>query len=290
MRAERYLAVLRKRGVIFVLKDVTLGQFFPGNSLLHRADPRSKLILTVLYIITLFIASNIISFAILLFFSLLMILISNISVRVILKGFKPVIFILMFTFLINVFFTKGETVLFNAGFLTVYAEGLYKAFIMSLRILMLINVTCLLMSYTTSPIMLTDAIEQLFAPLKRIKVPVHEFAMMMTIALRFIPTLIEETDKIMNAQKTRGADFSEGGLIKKAKALIPVLVPLFVSSFRRADELAVAMECRCYRGGEGRTRMTTLHYTRTDLALATMFVVITASVIVANIYLPIMSF
>ena len=161
---------------------------------------------------------------------------------------------------------------------------------MSVRILMLINVTCLLMSYTTSPIMLTDAIEQLFSPLKKIKVPVHEFAMMMTIALRFIPTLIEETDKIMNAQKTRGADFAEGGLIKKAKALIPVLVPLFVSSFRRADELAVAMECRCYRGGEGRTRMTTLHYKGIDLVLALLFVSVSASVIIVNLFFPLLSF
>ena len=219
-----------------------------------------------------------------------MILISQISIKVILKGFKPVLFILLFTFVINMFFTKGDTLLLDIGFVKLYTEGIYKAFIMSARILMLINVTCLLMSYTTSPIMLTDAIEQLFSPLKKIKVPVHEFAMMMTIALRFIPTLIEETDKIMNAQKTRGADFSEGGLIQKAKALIPVLVPLFVSSFRRADDLAVAMECRCYRGGEGRSRMTTLHYSLVDLALALSFIAITASVILINIFFPIMVF
>ncbi len=273
-----------------MLKDITLGQFFPGNSILHRADPRAKLLLTVLYIVTLFVASNIISFAILLLFSIAMILISQISLKVILKGFKPVLFILVFTFLINMFFTKGETILLNIGFVTLYFEGVYKAFIMSVRILMLINVTCLLMSYTTSPIMLTDAIEQLFAPLKKIKIPVHEFAMMMTIALRFIPTLIEETDKIMNAQKTRGADFSEGGLVKRAKALIPVLVPLFVSSFRRADELAIAMECRCYRGGEGRSRMTTLHYSPIDFALSLLFVILLISVIIVNIFFPLLSF
>lgn len=277
-------------GVQTMLKDVTLGQFFPGESPLHRADPRAKLILTVLYIVTLFLASNIISFGILFAFSVSMIILSRISLRVILKAFKPVLFILLFTFVINIFFTKGETAILDLGFATLYLEGIYKAFIMSGRILMLINVTSLLMSYTTSPIMLTDAIEQLFSPLKKIKLPVHEFAMMMTIALRFIPTLIEETDKIMNAQKTRGADFAEGGLIKKAKALIPVLVPLFVSSFRRADELAVAMECRCYRGGQGRTRMTKLRYSSLDLLLGFAFVIITAGVILVNIYLPILSF
>lgn len=268
-----------------MLKDVTLGQFFPGESLLHKADPRAKLILTLIYIITLFLANNIIAFGILFLFSVVMVIVSRISVKVILKGFKPVLFILLFTFLINMFFTKGEILIFDVGFVSLYAEGIYRAFVMSLRILMLINITCLLMSYTTSPIMLTDAIELLLAPLKRIKVPVHEFAMMMTIALRFIPTLIEETDKIMNAQKTRGADFSEGGLVKKARSLIPVLVPLFVSSFRRADELAVAMECRCYRGGEGRTRMTTLHYSARDAILFVSFIILSCAVILSNIYL-----
>ena len=268
-----------------MLKDVTLGQFFPGESLLHKADPRAKLLLTFVYIITLFLANNIVAFGILFLFSVIMIIISRISLKVILKGFKPVLFILLFTFLINMFFTKGDILIFDFGFVSLYGEGIYKAFVMSIRILMLINITCLLMSYTTSPIMLTDAIEQLLAPLKRVKVPVHEFAMMMTIALRFIPTLIEETDKIMNAQKTRGADFSEGGLVKKAKSLIPVLIPLFVSSFRRADELAVAMECRCYRGGEGRTRMTTLHYSLRDAVLCVAFILLSCAVILTNIYL-----
>lgn len=268
-----------------MLKDVTLGQFFPGNSILHKADPRAKLILTVAYIITLFTANNIFSFLILFAFSVFMIILSEINLRVILKGFKPILFILVFTFLINMFFTKGDVLIFKFYAISLYAEGVYNAFIMSLRILMLINITCLLMSYTTSPIMLTDAIEQLFSPLKRFKVPVHEFAMMMTIALRFIPTLIEETEKIMNAQKTRGADFTEGGLMQKARALIPVLVPLFVSSFRRADELAVAMECRCYRGGEGRTRMTTLKYSTSDAILFVMFIILFVLVILSNIIL-----
>ncbi len=268
-----------------MLKDVTLGQFFPGNSLLHKADPRAKLILTVVYIIVLFTANNIVAFGVLFAFSVLMIMLSRISLKVIVGGFKPVLFILLFTFLINMFFTKGEIVIFDLGFTALYAEGIYKAFVMSIRILMLINITCLLMSYTTSPIMLTDAIEQLFSPLKKLKVPVHEFAMMMTIALRFIPTLIEETDKIMNAQKVRGADFSEGGIIKKAKALIPILVPLFVSSFRRADDLAIAMECRCYRGGLGRTRMTSLHYSKADLLLAVVFLILILIVILTNTFL-----
>ena len=268
-----------------MLKDVTLGQFFPGDSLLHRADPRAKLILTVAYIITLFIAKNIFSFLILFVFSVFMIILSKISIKVIIKGFKPILFILVFTFLINMFFTKGDVLLFDFYGISLYAEGVYSAFIMSLRILMLINITCLLMSYTTSPIMLTDAIEQLFSPLKRFNVPVHEFAMMMTIALRFIPTLIEETEKIMNAQKTRGADFTEGGLFQKAKALIPVLVPLFVSSFRRADDLAIAMECRCYRGGEGRSRMTILKYSKNDAILFALFFMLFVFVILSNAFL-----
>ncbi len=269
-----------------MLRDVTLGQFFPGDSPLHRADPRAKLLVTILYIVTLFVAGNIISFALLMLFSVAMILISRISVKVIIKGFRPVLFILLFTFVINMFFTKGQHLLFEFYFVSLYAEGIYSAFIMSARILMLINITCLLMSYTTSPIMLTDAIEQLLSPLKRLKVPVHEFAMMMTIALRFIPTLIEETDKIMNAQKTRGADFSEGGLLKKAKSLIPVLIPLFVSSFRRADDLAVAMECRCYRGGQGRTRMNVLRYSALDALLFLTFILIFIAVLFINRYLP----
>ena len=268
-----------------MLKDVTLGQFFPGDSLLHKADPRTKLILTVAYIITLFCANNAFSFLILFAFSVFLVLISKISIRVILKGFKPIIFILIFTFLINMFFTKGDMLVFSFYMISLYAEGIYNAFVMSLRILMLINVTCMFMSYTTSPIMLTDAIEQLFSPLKKVNVPVHEFAMMMTIALRFIPTLIEETEKIMNAQKTRGADFSEGGLLQKAKSLIPVLVPLFVSSFRRADDLAVAMECRCYRGGEGRSRMTTLKYSRYDGILFALFVILIVAVFLSNLFL-----
>ncbi len=267
-----------------MLKDITLGQFFPGESLLHRADPRSKLILSVLYIVMLFIAGNIISFLLSLAFCILLVFFSKIPLKTILKGLKPVLFVLFFTFFLNLFFTKGERPIFELYFIKLYAEGLYRALIMALRIVLLILSTSLLMSYTTSPIMLTDAIEQLFSPLKKIKVPVHEFAMMMTIALRFIPTLIEETDKIMTAQKARGADFEEGGLTKKAKALVPILIPLFVSSFRRADELAVAMECRCYRGGEGRTRMNRLTYGKSDLLLLLIFVAFVVFLVLSNIF------
>ncbi len=289
MRADTSYVVLSKREVSVMLRDVTLGQFFPGNSILHNADPRAKLLLTLVYIIILFVAGNLASFAVLFLFSLFLIFISEISPKIILKGLKPILFILLFTFIINMFFTGGEHLVFELYFISLYAEGLYKAFIMSLRIIMLITVTSLLMSYTTSPIMLTDAIEQLLAPLKNINLPVHEFALMMTIALRFFPTLFEETDKIMNAQKTRGADFTEGGLIQKAKALVPVLVPLFVSSFRRADELAIAMECRCYRGGEGRTRMTSLHYSRKDALLALLFIFLLSGVILCNIFFSFLS-
>ena len=267
-----------------MLKDITLGQFFPGDSLLHKADPRAKLIFTIVFIVMLFISNNALSFLLAFVFTLALIIMSRISPKAILKGLKPVIFIILFTFFINLFFTSGNEAVFEFYALKLYKEGIYKAFVMSLRIILLIASTSLLMSYTTSPIMLTDAIEQLLSPLKVLKIPVHEFAMMMTIAMRFIPTLIEETDKIINAQKTRGADFSEGGLLKKAKALIPVLVPLFVSSFRRADELAVAMECRCYRGGVGRTRMTKLHYGMCDLALLVLFSLFVGGIIALNAY------
>lgn len=254
-----------------MLKDITLGQFFPGESLLHKADPRTKLILTVFYIVLLFTSSNFLSYAFIGIFSLYLIYLSKIPLKIILSSLKPILFVLIFTFILNMFFTGGEDLIYSLGPVKLYSEGIIKAFVMAFRILLLITTTCLFMSYTTSPIKLTDGIEQLFAPLKKIYLPVHEFAMMMTIALRFIPTLIDETDKIMNAQKTRGADFTEGGILKRAKALVPILIPLFVSAFRRADELAIAMECRCYRGGVGRTRMTKLSYTKSDLILYLLF-------------------
>lgn len=247
-----------------MLKDITLGQFFPGKSPIHRMDPRTKLILTVVYIVALFLAENWISYLVMMAFLVSCIKISSIPPKSIVRGMKPLIFILMFTAILNLFYTDGGIVLVRLGSLAITTEGLKRAFFMIWRIMMLISGTFLL-TYTTSPISLTDGLESLLNPLKKIHVPVHELAMMMSIALRFIPTLIEETDKIMNAQKARGADFENGSIIDRAKALVPVLVPLFISAFRRADELATAMECRCYQGGEGRTKMKLLRYSRVDI-------------------------
>ena len=245
------------------LKDITLGQYFPGNTPLHRLDPRTKLLLTVIFIVSLFLEKGLVGYLLLLAALVGMVTLSRIKPKVILQGLKPILFVVIFTGILNLFFTPGTT-LWQWGFLTLTVEGVWASIFMVLRISMLIVCTFLL-TYTTSPIMLTDGLESLMGPLKKIKVPVHELSMMMSIALRFIPTLIEETDKIMSAQKARGADFETGNLLKKAKALIPLLVPLFISAFRRADELAIAMECRCYHGGEGRTRLRQLKYQRLDL-------------------------
>ncbi len=269
------------------MKSITLGQYFAGDSILHRLDPRAKIVIAVLYIVFTFLCKSIFSFALLVASVFFLIAISKIPVKIILGGIKPILYIMIFTVIINIFWTKGDgEPLFAWKFITIYAEGIINAFLMMFRIVSLIIGTGIFLTYTTSPIVLTDAIEQLLDPLKKIKVPVHEFAMMMTIALRFIPTLVEETDKIMNAQKARGADFSRGSLVDKARSLIPVLVPLFISAFRRADELAVAMECRCYRGGEGRTRMTKLVYTSKDLVALVATIAFGASVILINIYAP----
>lgn len=259
------------------LKDITLGQYFPGNSPVHRLDPRTKLIATVLYIVALFLAKSFISYAIMVGLLALSIGISKVPLKSILRGLKPVLFIAIFTAILNLFYTPGIHVLFQVWIFTVTLEGVLNAFFMVVRIMMLIAGTFLL-TYTTSPILLTDGLEALLNPLKKIKVPVHELAMMMSIALRFIPTLIEETDKIMSAQRARGADFESGSLIQRAKALIPLLVPLFISAFRRADELAIAMECRCYHGGEGRTRLRQLKYQGIDFAALALFLVITVLV------------
>ena len=247
-----------------MLKDITLGQYFPGNSLIHRLDPRTKLIMLVVYIVALFMAVSWASYAILAVFLVSCIAVSGVPAKSFVKGMKPLLFILAFTAILNIFFTTGETVLVSFWTITIYLEGIIRAVLMLLRIVMLIAGTFLL-TYTTSPISLTDGLESLLSPLKIIKVPVHELSMMMCIALRFIPTLIEETDKIMCAQKARGADFETGKLMDRIKALIPILVPLFVGAFRRADELATAMECRCYQGGEGRTKMKLLRYKRWDI-------------------------
>ena len=249
------------------LKDITLGQYFPGNSFIHRLDPRTKLLFTVLYIVALFSAKRLPSYLLLMAVLAVCIQISRVRLKTILRGMKPILFIIVLTAILNLFYTPGVPI-WQWKFLKITVEGIWAAIYMVLRISMLITCTFLL-TYTTSPILLTDGLESLLGPLKKIKVPVHELSMMMSIALRFIPTLIEETDKIMSAQKARGADFDTGNLLEKARALVPLLVPLFISAFRRADELAVAMECRCYHGGEGRTRMRQLRYRRSDVLFLT---------------------
>ena len=257
-----------------MLKDITLGQYFPGDTPIHRLDPRTKLILVVLYIIALFQAKAWPSYLLLIALTIICMAISRITPKNIFKGLKPMLFIIAVTALLNLFYTKGTPV--REGWIITW-EGIDHAVKMMLRITLLITGTFLL-TYTTSPMALTDGLEMLLRPLKKLKVPVHEMTLMMSMALRFIPTLIEETDKIMSAQKARGADFETGSLIQRAKALLPILVPLFVSSFRRADELAVAMESRCYHGGEGRTRMNELHYATNDYVALFLGILLLAAV------------
>jgi len=264
------------------LKDITLGQFFPGNSILHRLDPRAKILLVVFYIVALFLAKNVLGYTLAACALVTAILLAKVGFRAVFRGMKPVAFIVLFTAALNLLYTPGEgEPLLAFWVIRIYWEGVRTAFFMVLRILLLISCTFLL-TYTTSPILLTDALESLLGPWKKFHVPVHELAMMMSIALRFIPTLIEETDKIMSAQKARGADFESGGLIQRSKALIPLLVPLFVSALRRADELATAMECRCYHGGEGRTRLRQLHYAGKDYIALTIGAFLIAAVIFLN--------
>jgi len=240
-----------------MLKDITLGQFFPGDTIVHRLDPRFKLVLTIVYITALFLARGLPGYLLMFLVLLTCLFLSKIGLKAVFRGLKPVLIIITLTVVLNIFFIGGETVLFEYRFIVITLEGLQSAAFMASRLVMLIVGTFLL-TYTTSPIALTDGLEQMLGPLKKLRVPVHELAMMMSIALRFIPTLIEETDKIVSAQKARGADFDSGGVIKRAKAVVPLLIPLFISAFRRADELATAMESRCYHGGEGRTRMKVL--------------------------------
>lgn len=250
------------------MKDITLGQYFPGDTVVHRLDPRTKILFTVFYIVALFLAKGYVSYGVMLGVLVLCVALSKIKFKVLLRSMRAVIFIVIITALLNLFYTTGapgEAPLVSWWIFTIYPAGIKAAAFMILRILMLISCTFLL-TYTTSPILITDGLERLLSPLKKIKAPIHELAMMMSIALRFIPTLIEETDKIMSAQKARGANFDTGNLIQKAKALVPLLVPLFISAFRRADELAIAMECRCYHGGEGRTRLRQLKFAAIDYA------------------------
>ena len=253
-----------------MLKDITLGQYFPGDTVVHRLDPRTKLLLVIIYIVGLFNSVGWASYAFVILVTALSMAISKIKPRSALKGLKPLVIIIILTAVLNIFYIDGTPIV--EGWIITW-EGIERAVMMSLRIILLIVGTFML-TYTTSPIALTDGLEIMMGPLKKIKIPVHEMSMMMSMALRFIPTLIEETDKIMSAQKARGADFDSGNLFQRAKALLPILVPLFVSAFRRADELAVAMESRCYHGGEGRTRMKQLKMQGIDawaLVLGAMF-------------------
>ncbi len=261
-----------------MLKDITLGQFFPGSTLLHRLDPRTKLLAVVLYIVALFNATSVLTYGILMVVLGTCICVSKVPAKALTRGLRPVVVIVAFTAVINLFFTGGEPIADVFLLRHISAKGLVTAISMMLRIVMLIMGT-FLVTYTTSPISLTDGLENLLSPLKKVRFPVHEMAMMMSIALRFIPTLIEETDKIMSAQKARGADFETGSLIQRANALVPILVPLFISAFRRADELATAMECRCYNGGEGRTALHVLRYRPVDLAVLGGFAVLAAGMV-----------
>lgn len=265
------------------LRDITLGQYFPGTSLIHRLDPRAKLLVTLCYIVALFTAKGVIAYGILFVLLIGGIFISRIRFSVFRKGLKPILLIVLFTALMNLFFTKGGQTLFSFGFLHITQLGLSQAIYMMLRIIMLLLST-LLLTYTTSPLILTDGLDHLLSPLKKIKVPVHDFTMIMSIALRFIPTLIQETDKIMSAQKARGADFESGNLIRRAKALIPILIPLFISAFRRAEELSIAMDCRCYHDGQNRTRLRQLRFRPVDVLLIPLALLLCAGMVLLRVY------
>ncbi len=264
-----------------MIRDITLGQFYPSKSVIHELDPRTKIILTLAFIIQLFVVRGFLGFAISAVPLILMISLSKVPLRFILRGMKPIFFILIFTFLLNMFMYPGD-IIFKLGFLELTKEGIYKAFFMGIRLMMLIIGSSLL-TFTTTPIKLTDGIEALIHPTKRIGVPTHEIAMMMSIALRFIPTLIDETDKIMKAQQARGADFESGNILQRGKALIPILVPLFVSAFQIAQDLAMAMEARCYRGGEGRTRLHAMVYEKKDYVAFAISAAFFAMVVAENI-------
>ena len=267
-----------------MLKDITLGQFFPGNSAVHRLDPRVKIVLTVAFIVLLFLAQGPVSYALIIAFLAVVIGISRISPKMVLRGLKPILFIVIFTAVLNLFYTPG-TYIFQWHFLHISVEGVKLAIFMVLRLMLLIIATSML-TYTTSPIQLTDGLERLLSPLKKLHAPVHELSMMMSIALRFIPTLFEETGRIIKAQKSRGAEFDEGGLMKRAKAYIPVLIPLFVIIFRRAESLAVAMEARGYNGGAGRTRLKPLRWRTCDSAALAVFFAVSAAIICGERFFP----
>ncbi len=268
-----------------MISDITLGQYFPGYSTIHKLDPRTKILIAVLFIIAVFMANNPFTLFLLLLATISFVIVSRISMRVILRSIKPLVFILIFTALLNIFFTKGDDdLLFKFWIFEIYSRGLIRAAFMFVRVIIFVVSSTVLLTYTTSPISLTDGLESLLSPLKKIKVPVHFFAMMMAISLRFIPILVEETEKIMNAQKSRGADFNNGGLVKRAKSLIPILIPLFASAFTRSEELATAMECRCYRGDKNRTKLVKLQYRARDFMWFFIFVFILSTVIFLRIF------
>lgn len=265
-----------------MIKDITIGQYIPGNSFVHKLDPRTKILISLLFIISLFLIDKFVGYILIVAFIGAVIINSKVPPKFILKGLKPIIFLVILTSILNVFMIKGsaDTLLFKFGFLSIYSQGVKTALFMALRLIFLVVGTSLL-TLTTSPIELTDGIEILLRPIG--KEMAHQLAMMMTIALRFIPTLMDETDKIMKAQKARGADFESGGIIQKAKNLVPLLVPLFISSFRRADELAMAMEARCYRGGSGRTRMKQLEFSKRDFIAWGIFAILFIASIIIRI-------
>ncbi len=267
-----------------MLSDITIGQFFPGNSIIHRLDPRIKLVLLLSFIVFIFITGNYFSLSFIFIFVLSVVMMSGVAFKMYLKSLKAIVYIVLFTSVINLLYGKGEPIA-QLGVLKVTVSGINNAVFVFIRIVSLILISSVL-TYTTSPTQLTDGMERLMSPLKVFKIQVHEIAMMMTIALRFIPTLLDETEKIMNAQKARGASMDSGNVIQRIKAFIPVLVPLLVSSFRRAYELATAMECRCYHGGEGRTRMKSLHLRRADYISAVVCVIAFCGVVALNIILP----
>ena len=264
-----------------MFKNLTIGQHYPVESPVHDLDPRLKIIITFIFIISLFLIEKFSGYLIVIAFLAVAITLSKVPIKFVIRGLRPILMIITITFIINLLMTPGR-VIFSLGFIKVTEEGLKQAGFMAIRLTLLIMGTSLL-TLTTSPIILTDGIESLLKPFKRFGLPAHELAMMMTIALRFIPTLMEETEKIMKAQKSRGADFESGNIMSRAKNLVPLLVPLFISAFRRADELAMAMEARCYRGGENRTRMRQMKIQQVDYAAAFVFIVYFAAIIIFKI-------
>lgn len=264
-----------------MLKDITIGQYFPGHSVIHRLDPRTKILAVLVYMITLFLMNDFSGLFAMVLVSLIIVMISRVPLRFFFRGIKSIVFIVLLTVALQMFMTPGD-VLWKWGILTVTREGIRQAIFMGTRLVMLVSVTSIL-TLTTTPIALTDGIENLLKPFQRIGVPAHELAMMMTIALRFIPTLIEETEKIMKAQAARGADFESGNIMERAKAMIPLLVPLFLNAFKRADELAMAMEARCYHGGENRTRLKALHFTNVDVLTGICCVVMIVCAVITRL-------